>query len=60
MRNRCVGGLAGLLLVVMGLDARAQDLAYKFQQGQVLVYETRIEVDQGQYLESSPVIRSSS
>jgi hypothetical protein len=51
MRNRCVGGLAVALLVVMGLDARAQDLAYKFEQGQSLVYETRIEVDHGQYLE---------
>lgn len=51
MRNRCVGGLALAVLVVMGLDARAQDLVYKFQQGQALVYETRIEVDHGQYVE---------
>jgi hypothetical protein len=46
-----VGGLAVAVLVVMGLDAPAQDLVYKFEQGQTLVYETRIEVDHGQYLE---------
>jgi hypothetical protein len=51
MRNRSVGGLAVAVLVVMGLDAPAQDLVYKFEQGQTLVYETRIEVDHGQYLE---------
>lgn len=53
-----VGRLAGwagiavwLVQSAAGMESQAEELSYKFQPGQTLVYETRIEVDHGNYLE---------